>query len=88
MLINALRLANDSQRASLMHWIEAENPVPEEKIAAVTALYDEIGVPALAQNLMDEYYQDAMHFLEMVNLTNERKSALCEMAERLMKRKS
>lgn len=88
MLINALRLANDSQHASLMHWIEAENPVPEEKIAAVTALYDEIGVPALAQNLMDEYYQDAMHFLEMVNLTNERKSALCEMAERLMKRKS
>lgn len=88
MLINALRLANDSQHASLMHWIEAENPVPEEKIVAVTALYDEIGVPALAQNLMDEYYQDAMRFLEMVNLTNERKSALCEMAKRLMKRKS
>lgn len=88
MLINALRLADEKQRAALQHWIDAENPNPEEKIAAVTALYDEIGIPAMAQQRIDAYFEDAMHYLSQVQLTEDKTLALRQMAERLMKRKS
>lgn len=88
MLINALRLANEEQRAELQRWIDAENPVPEDKIKAVTALYNEIGVPELAQNLMDTYYKEAMGYLSEVKLPEERKTVLAEIAKRLMNRKS
>lgn len=86
MLINAVRLANAEQRASLLRWIAAENPNPEEKIAAVTALYNEIGIPELAQQRIDRYFEEALHCLESVKLSDERKGALHEMAQRLMHR--
>ncbi len=88
MLINALRLANPEQRNELQRWIDAESPVAEDKIAAVTALYNEIGVPALAQNLMDAYYKEAMQYLSAVKLPEKRKVVLAEIAQRLMNRKS
>jgi len=88
MLINALRLANAEQRTMLQQWIDAENPVPEEKIEAVTALYNEIGIPAMAQTRIDEYFKEAIGYLEKVSLPIERKVGLREMAERLMHRNS
>lgn len=88
MLINALRLANEQQRATLQGWIGNPNPDPEAKIAAVTRLYDEIGIPAMAQNRIDGYFVEAMQALAQVNLPESQKAALRQMAERLMNRKS
>lgn len=88
MLINALRLASEEQRQILQQWIDAESPVPEEKIAAVTDLYNQIGVPALAEQRIDAYFKEALEALEEVSLPAERKSALLDMAKLLMKRKS
>ena len=44
MLINAVNRANDAQRAELLKWIEAKQFDRAEKVAAVTRLYDEIGI--------------------------------------------
>ncbi len=88
MLINAYRLADESQRAALQQWVEAENPDPEAKIAAVTRLYDEIGIPVLAQSRIDSYFDEAMAALEEVCLPEEKKSPLRQMAGSLMHRKS
>ena len=44
MLITALEEADEEQRAVLEGWLAAHDYVPAEKIAAVTALYNEIGV--------------------------------------------
>lgn len=88
MLINALRLANAEQRTMLQQWIDAENPFPEEKIEAVTTLYNEIGIPAMAQTRIDEYFKEAIDYLDKVSLPIEKKVGLREMAERLMHRNS
>lgn len=44
MLINALRLAHGNDRAELDRWLSATEYDPAEKIAAVTALYNRLGV--------------------------------------------
>ena len=44
MLINAVNRANEAQRKELMGWIEAKDFDRNEKVKAVTRLYDEIGI--------------------------------------------
>ena len=47
MLITAFNKANAEQRAELEKWINKRNFNTEEKIEAVTRLYNEIGVDNL-----------------------------------------
>ncbi len=86
MLINAFRLANEEQRSELQYWIGLQNPVPEEKIASVTRLYDAIGIPGLASARMQAYFEEALGHLDKVELPAEQKVQLLEFANRLMRR--
>ena len=49
MLITAFNKANAEQRAELEKWINKRNFNTEEKIEAVTRLYNEIGVDKLSK---------------------------------------
>ncbi len=86
LLIKAFELADPAQRQALDAWIDAETYVPEEKIAAVTALYDEIGVKALCEQLMEAYTEQARASLQAVSVSAERKSELTALMEKLMHR--
>lgn len=91
MLINALRLANSTQRDALEKWLATEVATPEaarEKIAAVTALYNEIGVRQLAEERIQAYFDAAFVNLDAVALPNERKENLRHLALALFGRKS
>ena len=57
MLINAVNRANETQRAELMRWIEAKNFDRAEKVAAVTRLYDEIGIQQLCEEKINFYFE-------------------------------
>ena len=56
MLINAVNRANDKQRAELMRWITAKTFNREVKVAAVTRLYDEIGIRQLCEQKINYYF--------------------------------
>ena len=86
MLITAFNQANAEQRAELEKWINKSDFDTEEKIAAVTRLYNEIGVDKLAKEKMDFYYEQGKKFLDAVKLPNERKEALAAYAAEMMKR--
>lgn len=88
MLIKALEGASASQREELERWINAIEYEPEEKISAVTALYDEIGVRSICEDLISEYFEEARLLLEKVNLPSERKELLWQYALSLLGRKS
>lgn len=88
MLINAMRLADESQRRELDRWITAVDFDAEEKIRAVTRLYDEIGIPQLARKKIEYYYQLAEQSLAKVNLPQERKQVLWEYARQMLNRQS
>ena len=86
MLINALNLANEQQRKELLHWVTAENFDRDEKVKAVTRLYNEIGIDRLAQERIAYYFGESRKYLEAVNLPDERKEFLRSYTEEMMHR--
>lgn len=88
MLINALRLANEDQHRELTGWLNRSDYDPEEKIHAVTALYDAIGIRSLAEQKINAYFEAALQSLEQVALTAERKQPLRDLATSLLNRAS
>ena len=88
MLINAVNRANDSQREELMRWIDAKEFDRNEKVAAVTRLYDEIGIRQLCEQKMEACYQLAQQYLAKVSVSDERKAILKTYAAAMMKRQS
>ena len=80
MLITALEQADEAQRAELERWIRAEDYVPAEKIAAVTALYNEIGVGKRCQEKAEALNAEGFAILDSIDLPDERKQVLKEYA--------
>ena len=76
MLINAVNRANAAQRSELMTWIEATNFDRQEKVAAVTRLYDEIGIRQLCEQKINYYFDLASKTLDEVDVADERKQYL------------
>ena len=87
MLITALEQADTRQREELTRWLNAGDDVPAEKIAAVTALYNEIGVGKRCEEKVEAYYSEGLTILESIALPEERKQVLKEFACSLMNRK-
>lgn len=88
MLINAMLRANDEQRRELEGWLMATDFDEEQKIAAVTRLYDEIGIPQLAQKKIQYYYDLAEKSLARVNLPEAAKQNLWQYAQEMLNRQS
>ena len=87
MLINAFNCADDRQRKELQCLIGAEAFHRDEKVAAVTALYNEIGIDKMAKDKMDFFFEQSKRYLDAVSISEERKLELRAYAERMMKRK-
>ena len=88
MLIKAVNRANAVQRAELMRWIEAKQFDRQEKIAAVTRLYDEIGIRQLCEEKINYYFEQSKNYLEQVSVADERKVCLRQYTAGLMNRQS
>ena len=86
MLINAFNLANEAQRAELQKWVDAKDFDRKEKVAAVTRLYNEIGIDKLAQDKIAYYFEQSKKYLDAVNVPAERKEELAKYAQKMMKR--
>lgn len=86
MLISAFNQANDKQRAELESWIGKTDFDAEEKITAVTKLYNEMGIGQVAKEKMDYYYEQSKKYLAATSLPEERKSELKAYAAMMMKR--
>ena len=86
MLIKALERADRDQLERLNHWLSATSFCPEEKISAVTELYTQIGIKAVCENKMREYYTRAMTSLGAVSVIEDKKSELKKLMKHLMYR--
>ena len=88
MLLNAQLRAKGRQAEELDRWLHTEDAVREEKVSAVTRIYNELGIPELAQQRINAYFSQAMESLGKVQVPEERKQMLCELAQKLLNRKS
>jgi len=88
MLINAVNRANAKQREELTRWIDAKTFDREEKVRAVTRLYDEIGIRQLCEQKMETCYTLAQQYMTKVQVSEDRKAVLKAYAAAMMKRQS
>ena len=88
MLINALRLASGTEMELLKDWLKRTDYNPAEKIGAVTAIYDRLGIKELCEKKMKEYYDKATVLLDAVEVEDKYRSPLSALAADLMYRES
>ena len=86
MLINAFNKADEAQRKELEKWVNAVNPDPQQKIAAVTTLYNNIGVNRLAEERIRYYFDESRKYLAAVQVPEESKQELKAYTDKMMKR--
>ncbi len=86
LLINALQKAEGEEKEELLSWIQEEEFNREEKIAAVTKIYDNLGLRTLTEQKMESYYQQAIEALRKVNRPEAEKQVFYDLAEKLLYR--
>ena len=86
MLINALQRANPAQRQELERWIAAKQFDRSEKVAAVTRLYDEIGIRQLCEEKINHYFDEANKYLALISVSEDRKQSLRQFTLEMMNR--
>lgn len=87
MLINAFNRADAETRAELERWTTATDFDPAEKIAAVTEIYNRLGIDKLAEQRIKEYFEQSRQHLDELSVSDDRKAVLREYTERMMNRK-
>lgn len=88
MLINAYNRADEARRNELVKWIMAIDFNPEEKIKAVTSIYNELGIDRLAEDRIKYYFEQSRKYLDLVSVDDERKSVLRAYTDAMMGRKA
>ncbi len=86
MLINALRMADAETGKELEEWLQKTDFVAEEKIKAVTEIYTRIGVKELCRKRMEAYHEEALTYLNKVQLDDTVKEPLRTYVTKLMNR--
>ncbi len=86
LLVSAINLAQGDDANELRRWVNDLEALPGEKIAAVTALYNKLGIRALAQEQMAAYNAKAAAALELLQLGTDATAAFNEMITSLMGR--
>lgn len=87
MLLTALELSNDNQRSQLLSLISRQDLDPQQKINQVTAIYNQLGVREVCEGVMDNYTNIALAELDKINVSDEKKLILTDLARKLLARK-
>lgn len=87
LLINALERSAEKQKQELLVWIETDDPDPEEKIGAVTAIYNMADIRSLTEKKIDSYFRKAMDILDEIPVEDVVKQPLTGLANKMLTRK-
>lgn len=89
LMLTALEQANAQQRQTIISWRDkTDESIAEEKVKAVTQVYDQLHIRQQTEQQIDLYFQKALHHLDAVQLPDERKSMVRNLALQLMERDS
>lgn len=86
MLIQAFNHADNKTREELLGWVNAKEFNRQEKINAVTAIYNKLGIDKMALSRINSYFDQALTYLDKVSVTQNKKSELKSYTYKLMER--
>lgn len=84
LLISALDSADKQEELHL--WLNKEDYNPEEKIRAVTEIYNHLGIKGKTEVVVNQFYEKAISYLDRIDVTPERKMELLNLAKLLKER--
>lgn len=85
MLIHALKLAKGNDAVELTKWLNtSDEKLSDDKILAVTSLFNKLGVRTICEEKMNEFYTKAVANLQKVSVFEDKKQELRKIAEKLM----
>ncbi|MDY4906331.1 polyprenyl synthetase family protein [Butyricimonas virosa] len=87
MLIKALELADPETKEELWGWIERKEFDHEEKIKAVTRIYDRLGIKEIVFAAIDKYLKMSRDILDKIDVPKERKIDFYETLDAIGNRK-
>ncbi len=88
LLIKALELAEGNDLVQLENWLNIKEFVPTEKVEAVRALYNQLNIRKLSEDVMQNYARLALEAFEKINVAVENKKTLLTFAEMLVEREN
>ena len=87
LLIHALELAKGNDAVELKKWLEiTDENQSQAKISGVTSLFNKLNVKAICEDKMLEFYTKAVANLKKVDIFDNNKQELRNLAEKLMDR--
>ena len=88
LLIKALQLAGGEQKQQLDEWLNAKTFDPQEKVRAVTSIYNALEIDRITETKMNEYFALGLTCLDQVAAPAERKAPLRDFVEKLIYREN
>lgn len=89
LMLTALEQASEQQRQTIIGWRDkTDESIAEEKVQAVTEVYDQLHIRHQTEQQIDLYFHKALHHLDAIQLAEERKSTIRGLAMQLMERDS
>lgn len=86
--IEAHRLANEQQSKEIAHWESIQVFKAEDKVSAITKIYNDLNIPQLTENKIKEFANQAFGILEKVKGKESVKALLVKLSEDLLVRES
>jgi geranylgeranyl diphosphate synthase, type II len=88
LLIEALEKAGTQDRKELDYWLSQTNFDKEEKIKAVTAVYENLNIRKITEKKISEYFDKGLLCLDKIEADTEKKEKLKLFIQNLMQRES
>ncbi len=89
LMLNALEQADEVQHQIILNWRNiTDDCIAEEKVQAITAIYDALGLRQQTEEQIEYYFQEALQHLAAVQVAEEQKAVIRGLALQLMERDS
>ena len=86
LLVKALECADRQQLCEINRWLDSKKFDPQEKISAITSLYNQLGIKKMCEEEIEEYSLKALERLNQVEVATEKKKVLVDLMGKLMSR--
>ena len=88
MLIEALQQAQGTDRDALNDWLTRTTFDKADKVRAVTAIYDQLGIRQLTESRITDYFDRGFANFDQIDADPDRKKLLIQFARQLVERES
>lgn len=86
LLLKALEISDDSTKMIILDWMNKSDFDENEKIKAITEVYNKLDIKGITEIYIDQYYKLALDGFKEINLAGETMTELIQLANLIMNR--